>query len=131
MGGSPAIWITDLVALLTIAHLLITSVRRRHRDLSVLRVLGFTRGQVRSAVAWQAAAQVAVALVVGVPAGIACGRLAWTIFTDQLGTVPVTDVPLSYLGLMIAVAVLLGIAIAAPPGETAARARPAVVLRSE
>jgi FtsX-like permease family len=120
-----------VLALLTIAHLLITSVRRRHRDLAVLRVLGFTRGQVRSTVAWQAATQVAVALVVGVPAGIACGRLAWIAFTDQLGTVPVIDVPLSYLAIMMAVAVLLGVAIAAPPGESAARARPALVLRGE
>jgi ABC-type antimicrobial peptide transport system permease subunit len=120
-----------VLALLTVAHLLITSVRRRHHDLAVLRVLGFTRGQVRSTVAWQAVTQVAVALVVGVPAGIACGRLAWIVFTDQLGTVPVIDVPLSYLAIMMAVAVLLGVAIAAPPGESAARARPALALRSE
>ena len=40
--------------LLTIAHLLVTSVRRCRGDLAVLRVIGFTRGQVRAAVAWQA-----------------------------------------------------------------------------
>lgn len=85
----------------------------------------------RSTVAWQAATQVTVALVVGVPAGIACGRLAWIVFTHQLGIVPVIDVPLSYLALMVAVAVILGVAIAAPPGESAARARPALVLRGE
>ena len=35
------------VALLTIGHLLITSVRRRQRDFAILRVLGFTSWQVR------------------------------------------------------------------------------------
>jgi len=32
-----------VLALLTIAHLLLTSARRRRRDLAVLRALGFTR----------------------------------------------------------------------------------------
>lgn len=36
-----------LLALLTVAHLLLTSARRRRRDLAVLRAIGFTRGQVR------------------------------------------------------------------------------------
>jgi ABC-type lipoprotein release transport system permease subunit len=40
-----------VLALATIAHLLITSVRRRRRDLAVLRTIGFTRAQVRSTVA--------------------------------------------------------------------------------
>ena len=35
----------SLLALLTIAHLLLTSVRRRRRDFAVLRTLGFTRGR--------------------------------------------------------------------------------------
>lgn len=47
LGVSPGV-----LALLTIAHPLITSVRRRHRDLAVLRVIGFTRVQVCATVAW-------------------------------------------------------------------------------
>ena len=43
------------LAVMTITHLLITSVRRRWRDFAVLRTIGFTRGQIRGAVAWQAA----------------------------------------------------------------------------
>jgi ABC-type lipoprotein release transport system permease subunit len=36
-----------VVALLTITHLLMTSVRRRQRDFAILRALGFTSWQVR------------------------------------------------------------------------------------
>ena len=62
------------LALVTITHLLISSVRRRRRDLAVLRTIGFTRRQVRAAVAWQAATLMAVALALGIPAGLICGR---------------------------------------------------------
>jgi ABC-type lipoprotein release transport system permease subunit len=126
LGGS-----LGVLALATITHLLITSVRRRRRDLAVLRTIGFTRAQVRSTVAWQAATLVTMALLIGVPVGIACGRLAWIIFARQIGIVAVIDVPLPYLAIMVAVAIALAVAIAAPPGESAARTSPALVLRSE
>jgi len=126
LGGALAV-----LALATITHLLVTSVRRRRRDLAVLRTIGFTRAQVRSAVAWQAATLVAVALAIGVPAGIACGRLAWDIFARQIGILAVVDVPVVYLAVTVAAAIALAVAVAAPPGEAAARARPALALRSE
>jgi ABC-type antimicrobial peptide transport system permease subunit len=72
-----------------------------------------------------------MALVIGVPVGIACGRLAWGIFARQIGILAVIDVPLSYLALLVAVAIALAVVIAAPPGESAARTSPALVLRSE
>jgi ABC-type lipoprotein release transport system permease subunit len=126
LGGS-----LGVLALAAIAHLLITSVRRRRRDLAVLRTIGFTRAQVRSTVAWQAATLVTMALVIGIPVGIACGRLAWIIFARQIGVLVVIDVPLPYLALLVAAAIALAVAIAAPPGESAARTSPALVLRSE
>ena len=43
-----------LIAAGTLAHMLISSTRRRRRDLAILKSLGFTRRQVRHAVAWQA-----------------------------------------------------------------------------
>jgi putative ABC transport system permease protein len=121
----------SLLALLTIAHLLLTSVRRRRRDFAVLRTLGFTRRQVRSAVSWQAGALTGAALGIGIPAGILCGRLAWRVFADQLGIPPAPVVPLETLGVLVLVALALALAIAAVPGESAARAQPAHILRSE
>ena len=120
-----------VLALLTIAHLLLTSLRRRRRDLAVLRAIGFTPRQVRAAVAWQAAILAAVALIIGIPAGIVCGRLAWRIFAGQLGIPPVLDIPFLSLAIVVAAAPALAIAVAAAPGASAARARPAEVLRAE
>ena len=66
-----------VLALITVAHLLATSIRRRRRDLAILKTLGFTHGEVGRTVAWQATTLAAVTLAVGVPLGIAAAdRLA-------------------------------------------------------
>jgi FtsX-like permease family len=119
------------VALLTIGHLLITSVRRRQRDLAILRVLGFTSWQVRRTLVWQAVALAGLALVIGIPAGIFCGRVGWLIFAHQLGITPVVAVPSVELPVLAAAWLVAAAVIAALPGEAAARSHPARVLRSE
>jgi hypothetical protein len=91
-----------VVALLTIGHLLMTSVRRRRRDFAILRALGFTSRQVRGTLCWQALTLAGIALLIGVPAGIACGRLCWQVFAHQLGITPVVAVPLAALSIMAA-----------------------------
>jgi hypothetical protein len=119
------------VALLTIAHLLITSVRRRRRDFAILRALGFTSWQVRGTLCWQALTLAGMALVIGVPAGIACGRLGWQVFAHQLGITPVVAVPLAVLALVAAGWLAAAAVIAVLPGEAATRNTPARELRSE
>jgi FtsX-like permease family len=119
------------LALATITHLLLTSVHRRRRDFAILRTLGFTRSQVRRTVAWQASTLTAAALLIGIPPGIVCGRLAWGIFADQLGILPVIDIPSRQLVIMVPIALAAAVAIAALPGESAARPPAAHVLRSE
>jgi ABC-type lipoprotein release transport system permease subunit len=119
------------VALLTIAHLLITSVQRRRRDFAILRALGFTSWQVRGTLCWQALTLAGIALVIGVPAGIACGRLCWQVFAHQLGITPVVAVPLAVLAVMAAGWLAAAALIAALPGEAATRNRAARVLHSE
>jgi hypothetical protein len=120
-----------VLALPTMMHLLLTSVRRRRGDLAVLRAIGFTRRQVQATVAWQSVVLTGAALVIGIPAGILCGRLAWRIFADQIGIPPVLDIPLLSLAILVAAALALAIAVAAGPGHSAARARLADVLRTE
>ena len=99
-----------VLAVLTIAHLLLTSVRRRRRDLAILRALGFTGRQVRAAVSWMAIAVAAVALAIGVPAGLLCGREIWRFLAAQLGIRPAVAVPL--LSLLALAAVGLALAVA-------------------
>jgi hypothetical protein len=121
----------SLLALLTIAHLLLTAVRRRRRDLAVLRALGFTGRQVRATVSWMALTLTVVALAVGIPVGLLCGRQVWQFFAIQLGTVSVVSVPVLSFAIVVAAALALAVAIAAVPGIAASRARPAEALRAE
>jgi hypothetical protein len=119
------------VALLTIAHLLLTSVRRRRRDFAIFRTLGFTTWQVRGTLGWQAVTLAGITLVIGIPAGIACGRLCWQVFANQLGVTPVPAVPVTALAIMSACWLAAAAIIAAVPGRAATRNSPATLLRSE
>ena len=70
-----------------LAQALITSIRRRDRDLAILKTLGFERRDVRATVAWQATTVAAIGLLVGLPLGVLLGRFAWNIFATELGVV--------------------------------------------
>ena len=120
-----------LLAIGTLAHVLLTGVRRRRRDLAVLKTLGCTRSQVHGMVAWEASALAAAALLAGIPLGVIAGRWAWAVFADATGVASQATVDLPLLLLAIPVALLLANVIAAWPGWTAARLRPATVLRTE
>jgi hypothetical protein len=115
----------------TVAHALVTAVRRRRRDLALLKTLGFSRGQTSRTVAWQATTVGAVALLCGVPLGIAGGRWGWQVLTDNLGTVSEPIVPRLALLLAIPLVILILNVVSFVPGRIAAHLRPATVLRSE
>ena len=120
-----------LLAVGTLTHVLLTGVRRRRRDLAVLKALGLTRAQLQGAVAWEATALAAAALLVGVPVGIIAGRLAWAAFATEAGVAAGATFDLVLVLLTIPVTLLLANLIAAWPGQTAARLRPAAVLHAE
>ena len=115
----------------TLAHVLLTGVRRRRRDLALLKTLGFARSQVLAVVAWEASAFAAVALLIGLPLGVLAGRWAWAYFANGAGVPAQATVPLPAVLLAIPVTLLIVNLIAAWPGWTAARLRPALVLRAE
>jgi hypothetical protein len=121
-----------LLAVGTLTHVLLTGVRRRYRDLAVLKALGFTRSQLRAVVAWQATALAAGALAAGLPAGIVAGRFTWAVFANAIGAAPYATIALPVVLLAVpVVTLLLANLIAAFPGRVAARLRPATVLRTE
>ena len=133
VGALPDV-LAGLLALLAasaLAHLLVTSVRRRRHDLAILKALGFVRRQVSAAVAWQATTVALVALAVGLPLGVALGRWSWSLLADRIGVgaPPVTPGPALLAG--VAGTVLVANLVAAWPGRVAARTRPGVALRSE
>jgi len=119
-----------VLALATVAHALVTVVRRRRRDLALLKTLGFDRSQLRTTIAWQATAIAVVGLVVGIPLGLLVGNTVWRFVADGLGVADVVAAPALVL-LIIPAVVLLVNAVAYFPGRAAARTRPAVALRAE
>ena len=114
-----------------LTHVSSSVLRRRPKELAVLRSLGLTPRQVRSCMAWQATTLAAVGVVVGVPLGIAAGRLVWRLVTDATPMIYAEPVALLTLLLVVPVALLIANVLAAIPGHRAARIRPAEVLRTE
>jgi hypothetical protein len=133
IGAAPTV-LASALAIASLASLglaLATSVRRRRRDLALLKVLGFTGRQVAATVRWQAAVTVAVGVLVGVPLGVIGGRMLWVLFADQLDVVPEPSTPLVLIGAIAAAAFAVGLAAAALPARVARRVRPGIALRSE
>jgi ABC-type lipoprotein release transport system permease subunit len=120
-----------LFAAATLAHLLVTSIRRRRRDLAILKTLGLVPGQVAATVAWQATTLSVVAVVVGVPLGVAAGRSVWLLFAHQLGIEPEPVYPLLALAVLAVGTLTVANLVAALPARWAGRTSAAVVLRSE
>jgi ABC-type antimicrobial peptide transport system permease subunit len=119
------------VALLTVGHMLMSSVLRRRRDVAVLRTMGFVRRQVTTSVAWQATTVAVVGLVAGVPLGIAFGRWGWSVVAGQLGVPSEPVVPAGLVILTVAGTLVAANALAALPALLAARTHPAEILRAE
>jgi len=119
-----------LLAAATLAHLLVTSIRRRQRDLAVLKVVGFVPSQLRRTVAWQASVIAIASLLVGVPLGIVVGRWVWLAFTRELGVIPEVSLQPGLLVLLIVVVLLVANLIALVPARTAARTPVARIFRA-
>jgi hypothetical protein len=118
-----------LFGVAALGHLLFVSVTRRRRQFALLKVLGFVRRQVRSAMCWQAATVAVIGVVVGVPLGLIIGQLVWRDFATSLGAVPVAVSPTVTI-LILAVATIGGaVLLALVPATLAARVRPAEALR--
>jgi hypothetical protein len=118
-------------ATVALSTAVVLSVRARRRDLAVLRALGFTGDQVRRSVRVQSLATMVVALVIGLPVGVAVGRLAWRGFAEQLGVVTRPSTPAGWLLATVVGGVLVAVLAAALPGRLAAASDPAPALRGE
>ncbi len=90
IGGLPSVLAALLgaIAIATLAYALVSSVRQRRRDIAILKVLGFGRGQVSASVAWQSSVIAAIAIVIGIPVGVVGSRWAWRLFAHELGVPP-------------------------------------------
>ena len=117
--------------LVQVVNTLFTSSRRRRHDLALLKTVGFLRRQVAGAVAWQTVTFAFIALAIGVPLGIAAGRVLWITLADRLGAVAEPVTPLATLALLAGGTIAVGSFLAFAGGAVLARTRPAAALRSE
>jgi hypothetical protein len=133
LGSTPAVLGGALAAgaVVALGLTLIASVRRRRRDLALLKILGFTHGQLAATIAWQSSIAVGIGTVVGVPLGIITGHVIWDLFAREINAVPQPTVPVLSVVLIVVGGLALAIIVAAIPGRIAARTSTALLLRAE
>jgi hypothetical protein len=119
------------LALATLAHTLLSSLRRRRRHLATLVSLGFVRRQLMASVLWQSVAEAAITIVVALPFGVALGRWAWHTFAEDLGVPSQPVVPLTGLLVAVPVALLAAVVVGLGPAVLAARTRPTALRAAE
>ena len=110
---------------------MLSAIRRRQRELAVLKVIGFDGSDTRRVVAWQALTFGLVAMLVGIPIGVVGGRVAWNVAANQLGipSFPVTSIASVTL---VAVAFLVVLVLTAlVPAQLAGRVPVADSLRHD
>jgi len=110
---------------------LFASVRRRRRDLALLKVFGFTGRQLAVAVAWQASCAVAIGAVIGVPLGVIAGDSLWGLFSRAIYAVPRASAPVTTIVFIALGAFALANIVAVLPGRIARNTSTALLLRSE
>ncbi len=133
IGATPLVLAAGLAAgaVLALGLTLTASVRRRRRDLALLKALGFTQRQLSAAIAWQATVAAVVGVVVGTPLGIIIGRQLWIWFAHNLDAVPDPTTPALSVFLVVIGALVFANVVAALPGRSAARTPTGLVLRAE
>jgi ABC-type lipoprotein release transport system permease subunit len=120
-----------VLGLATLGHSLFAAVRRRTRDLALLKTLGFDRAQVARTMRWQAVTSAMVAVVVGLPVGVAAGRGVWRLVGERIGVVPEPVTPWLLVLAVVPALLALAVLVSAVPARIAARTSPAGVLRAE
>lgn len=116
---------------LALALALSASIRRRGRELAVLRTLGFSDKQLTSAVAWHSATIVIAGLIIGIPTGVIGSAWLWHAFAQQLDIVPDVQRPTQSIITITAGAAVLAGLTSIVPARTARRLDLAATLGCE
>jgi len=133
MGATPTVLVSGLAvgAIVALGLTLVASVRRRRRDLALLKTLGFTRRQLAATVAWQASLVAVIGTIVGAPVGVVLGRWLWVLFAHEIYAVPDPTVSVVSVVFVALGALVLANLVAFFPGRVAGRTQTALMLRTE
>jgi len=107
-----------LIALMGIANTLALSVHERRREIGLLRAVGMTRGQVRSAVRRESVLIALLGVVLGTVLAVAS---AWGIAHALKEDMPVFEIPQSQLVVIAAMAAAAGVLAAFGPARRASK----------
>jgi predicted lysophospholipase L1 biosynthesis ABC-type transport system permease subunit len=107
------------------------SARRRRHDFAIFKALGMCRRQINFITAWQASTVTGLALLAGLPLGVAAGRWSWALFARDLGIPVMSITPIRPVLLTVPAVILIANTAAFWPGRAIARLSPADVLRAE
>lgn len=118
-------------AIVALGFTLASSVRRRRRDIALLKALGFSQRQLRAAIAWQATVNAFVGVVIGVPLGVVAGRELWSAFARSIDAVPDPTVPVFSLVVVALATFAFANLVAVWPARSAASTQTALLLRAE
>jgi hypothetical protein len=124
-------WFFLVLGLLGLLHALWVAARRHRREFAVLRVIGMRRRQITVSLVAAALLLTAAAVAVGIPVGIAVGRLVWHGTTDSLHALTDPVTPWVVVLLAVPVTLALGALLAAWPARRAGHDDLATALRSE
>jgi putative ABC transport system permease protein len=119
------------LAVLTVGHVMATSLQNRRRDVAVLRSMGADRRWISRAVHWQATLFTLLPLLIGIPLGLILGGIVFRSFADSIGTLNDASIPVLLVTAMVAALVVIANLIASFPARRADRISPALLLRSE
>jgi putative ABC transport system permease protein len=108
-----------MIAMFGIANTLTLSIYERRREIGLLRAVGMSRAQTRSAIRWESVIMAVLGTLVGLAIGVGYGAAIMTALRSQGFTVLV--VPVGSLATVTAVAALFGVVAALRPAAKAAR----------
>jgi putative ABC transport system permease protein len=108
-----------IIALLGITNMLARSITERVRELGLLRTVGMTRSQLRSAIRWESVIIALQGTVLGLVIGAFFGWAMVTAMRDQ--GITVFRLPLGTLAVVVVLASIAGIIAAVPPSRHAAK----------
>jgi hypothetical protein len=123
--------IVALIAAAGLAHTLDLTVRRRRRELAVMRALGFERAHVRRILYVEGFVLGAVGGMLGCLAGLVLGRMAWRAAARRIGIGAALPSSTIVVAIVLASATALGVLLAIVPAHLAVRDQPARGLQEE
>lgn len=114
-----------------LVHALVVTVRSRRRDLGILRSLGFTRVQSAATIVAMTSTIVVIGVTIGVPLGLVVGASGWRLVAQQVYVATDSLMPLVWIAVAVAAALVVANLTALLPARAAARQAPIESLRVE